>query len=53
MELQVLCFDEDGPVLFGLEHHVANELLGAGYGFIVGHAQVGQVLQEPVLNELK
>lgn len=41
-----LCLDEDVLVL-GFQDTFTDELLRDGYGHVVGHAQVRQVVQEP------
>lgn len=44
--LFLLCLDED-VLVFGFQDTFADELLSDGNGHIVGHTQVGQVVQEP------
>lgn len=41
-----LGLDENVAVL-GIQHTLADELLGDGDGDVIGHTQVGQVVQEP------
>lgn len=44
--LSLLCLDED-VLVFGLQDTFADELLSDGNGHVVGHTQVGQVVQKP------
>ena len=41
-----LGLDENVAVL-GVQHTLADELLGDGDGDVIGHTQIGQVVQEP------
>ena len=45
-EASSLGLDENVAVL-GVQHTLADELLGDGDGNVIGHTQVGQVVQEP------
>lgn len=44
--LFLLCLDED-VLVFGFQDTFTDELLSDGNGHVVGHTQVGQVVQEP------